>query len=232
MTAGLATTKEGTFALEGLAGLLDDLRARDAVGVGPGIGRVDETAEFVRRLVHDSPVPVVLDADGLNAFEGAATSLRSQTGQALVLTPHPGEFARLTGLTTPQISADPIGCAREFATEHQLWVVLKSFRTLMASPDGQILVCPRGNPGMATAGMGDTLTGILTSMVGRYAAAGKKGAEDITRALALGIFLHATAGDRAALVSGCESLVAGDVIEHLGVAFEEIRHGIAQGRID
>ncbi len=232
MTAGLATTAERTFALEALSGLLDDLRARDAVGVGPGISRVAETAEFVRRLVQESPVPVVLDADGLNAFEGEATSLRIKSGQALVLTPHPGEFGRLTGLPTARISADPIGCARAFATEHDLWVVLKGFRTLVASPDGQVLVCPRGNPGMATAGMGDTLTGILTSLVGQYAAAGKRGPEDITRALAIGVFVHATAGDRAALVSGYESLVAGDVIEHLGVAFEEIRHGTAQGRID
>jgi len=231
MTAGLATTAEGTFALAGLPELIDDLRARDAVGVGPGISRVSETAQFVRRLVHDCPVPMVLDADGLNAFEGAAPSLRIASGQALVLTPHPGEFARLTGLPPTRIAADPIGCARAFATEHQLWVVLKGFRTLLASPDGQVLVCPRGNPGMATAGMGDTLTGILTSLVGQYAAAGRTTPQDMTRSLALGVFVHATAGDRAALVSGYESLVAGDVIEHLGIAFEEIRHGTAQGRI-
>ena len=229
MTAGLPPTEEGTFALDGLSGLLEDLRSRDAVGIGPGISRVPKTAEFVRRLVAASPVPVILDADGLNAFEGAAEALRNDSGQPLVLTPHPGEFSRLTGLPASRITEDPIGCSRAFATEHQLWVVLKGFRTLLAAPDGQVLVCPRGNPGMATAGMGDALTGILTSLVGQYAAVKITQQTQLTSALALGIFLHATAGDRAARVSGPETLIAGDVIDHLGGAFQEIRHGNAQG---
>ncbi len=229
MTAGLPATEEGTFALDGLPGLLEELRERDAVGIGPGISRVPETAEFVRRLVAGSPVPVILDADGLNAFEGAAEALRNESGQPLVLTPHPGEFSRLTGLPASRITEDPIGCSRAFATEHELWVVLKGFRTLLAAPDGRVLVCPRGNPGMATAGMGDTLTGILTSLVGQYAAVKATERGQLTSAVALGIFLHATAGDQAARVSGPESLLAGDVIDHLGVAFQEIRHGDAQG---
>ena len=134
------------------------------LAVGPGISRNHETSEFVRSLVVKTQTPMVLDADGLNAFEGRAGELNGK-GRTLVITPHPGEMARLTGSTVAAVQRDRLNVARTFAREHELIVVLKGHRTLIAQPDGSVWVNTTGNPGMATGGTGDILTGMVAGLI-------------------------------------------------------------------
>ena len=154
------------------------------------------------------PLPVVLDADGLNAFAGCAEGLRAE-GRVRVLTPHPGEMARLTGRTTAEILARRIDAAREFARQHQVTLVLKGSRTLTAAPDGNVWVNPTGNPGMATGGTGDVLTGLISGLLAQYP---KRSATEV---VAAGAFLHGLAGDLAARKIGEASLIAGDLLDYL-----------------
>jgi NAD(P)H-hydrate epimerase len=222
MTAGFESTAEGSFARTAAEPVLEFLQQLDAAAIGPGLSTHPETADFTRTLVRRSPVPLVVDADGLNAFAGAVEKLRNENGHSLILTPHPGEFSRLTDLSVGEILRNPHGAALDFSTRHQIWLVLKNFRTLVASPDGLVFVSPTGNPGMATAGMGDVLTGILTSCLGRYQAEGLTDPEQTTRAVCLGVFLHGMAADLAAEISGTDSLIAGDVIHSISRAFHSL----------
>ena len=195
------------------------LKTKDAAGIGPGISTDKETVEFVHEVVRKSPVPLVIDADAINAFEGTAEALANDSGQPLVLTPHPGEFSRLLGIPTSEILEKQLDISREFCLQREAWLVLKTFRTLVVSPEGQIYASPLGNPGMATAGMGDVLTGILTSLLGQAFANDRVDPDEVTQALCLGVFLHGLAGDLAAEEEGLESLVAGDVIHSLADAY-------------
>ncbi|MGH9340120.1 MAG: NAD(P)H-hydrate dehydratase [Acidobacteriota bacterium] len=222
MTEGLASTSKGAFSKAATAQLLDVLQERDAAGMGPGLTTEKETIEFVNKVVQDSPVPMVLDADALNAFAGRIEKLKNRRRQPLVLTPHPGEFARLLSQPTASILENKVELSRKFAETHGVWLVLKSFRTLVAAPDGEVYVCPLGNPGMASAGMGDVLTGVLTSLLGLYAARGMTELAHVTRATVLGVYLHSLAGDLAAAQTGPEALAAGDVIENLGRAYLDL----------
>jgi ADP-dependent NAD(P)H-hydrate dehydratase / NAD(P)H-hydrate epimerase len=225
MTEGLDSTPTGAFAAAAAEEALRLLEGMDAAGIGPGITTHPETVSFVRRVVEASPVPLVIDADGLNAFEGAAELLVNRRGCPLVLTPHPGEFARLAGKPLSELLADPAGESARFAERHSLWLVLKGFRTLVAAPDGQVFVSPRGNPGMATAGMGDVLTGVLTSVLGCCSTRGIPDPDAVTRASCLGVFLHGLAGDLARERWGEEALTAGDVADCLGLAYASLREG-------
>jgi hydroxyethylthiazole kinase-like uncharacterized protein yjeF len=167
MTEPLEETEAGTISLRALesGGLEALLKGKSAVALGPGISRDPETAEFVRSVVRRyAESPLILDADGLNAFAGQAEKLDGGDRQPLVLTPHPGEMARLTGVSTDEIQKDRIGIARKFAQEHQVTVILKGHRTLIATPEGAVWVNPTGNPGMATGGTGDILTGMAAGM--------------------------------------------------------------------
>lgn len=222
MTEGLPCTARGTLDLKAGAVLLDLLSHKDAAGMGPGLTTERGTVQFVHKVTQNSPIPLLLDADALNAFEGNTRKLVNRKKQPLVITPHPGEFSRLLGQPTPQVLANRLELTRNFAREQGLWVVLKGFRTLLATPEGEIFVCPLGNPGMATAGMGDALTGVLTSLLGTYACRGMTEPQQITQALILGIYLHSLAGDLAVRESGPEALTAGDVIDHLGKAYQEL----------
>lgn len=231
MTEGFPSTNEGTFAAAADE-LLASLEDKDAAGIGPGLTRHRETVKLVHEVVRASKIPLVLDADALNAFEGKIKKLKNDHQQPLVLTPHPGELSRLIGIPTRDIPARSVELAREFAREKQVWVILKSFRTLIAEPEGQVYVCPLGNPGMATAGMGDVLTGVLTSLLGIYAARGMLRPVEISQALQLGVYLHSLAGDLAAESLGFESLIAGDVTEHLGLAYQELLSELTGGGAD
>lgn len=222
MTEGLAATAEGSFSAAALDALRVHLQGKDAAALGPGMTTEPSTLELVHEIVADAPVPLILDADALNALARRPGTLEGRRGQALVLTPHPGEFSRLTGVSTPDVLPSRLELSRDFARRFQVWLVLKSFRTLVATPSGEVFVCPLGNPGMATAGMGDALTGIVTSLVGRFAAGGWTGVPDVTRAVLLAVFLHALAGDLAAETRGPEALTAGDVIECLGEAYARL----------
>jgi len=224
MTEPLAETEQGTISLEALGSGLDALLERKTLAIGPGISRNSETAEFVRAIVKrgdassfgNSVVNMVVDADGLNAFEGAADKLNGR-GQTLVITPHPGEMARLTGLSIAEIQANRLEVARNFAREHELIVVLKGHRTLIAAPDGAVWVNPTGNPGMATGGTGDILTGMVAGLIAQHP-------QHALEATALAVYLHGLAGDLASASVGESSLVATDLVRFLPQAFAEMRN--------
>jgi NAD(P)H-hydrate epimerase len=195
---------------------MDSLAERKTVlAVGPGISRHRETAEFVRGVVGKYKLPIVLDADGLNAFENHSAELKKRAG-TLVITPHPGEMARLTGSTVPAVQHDRINVARTFASEHQLIVVLKGHRTLIAQPDGTVWVNATGNPGMATGGTGDILTGMVAGLIAQHP-------DHIADGVIAAVHLHGLAGDVARESMGEHSLVATDLLTALPEAFRRVR---------
>jgi NAD(P)H-hydrate epimerase len=206
MTEPLAETEAGSISLAATEyGRLDAIvHGKTVIALGPGISRQPDTVQFIRAIVDKYPVPLVVDADGLNAFEGCAEKLNGSR-RPLVLTPHPGEMARLAGLTTKQVQADRIGVARAFAREHQCILVLKGHRTLVAEPDGHVWVNMTGNPGMATGGTGDILTGLTAGMIAQFP-------HDLVRAVCAAVWLHGYAGDVAASVFAEQWMTATDLL--------------------
>ena len=219
MTEALEETEIGSISLRALGyGHVDALaKGMTVLAVGPGISRHNETAEFVRTVVKKFPMPMVLDADGLNAFEGRAAEL-SGKGRVLVITPHPGEMARLVGTTVPEVQRDRVNVARTFAREHELIVVLKGDRTLVAHPDGTVWVNPTGNPGMATGGTGDILTGMTAGLMAQHP-------NQALEAVIAAVYLHGLAGDVACEAKGEHSLIATDLLDGLPEAFRRTRAG-------
>jgi len=219
MTEPLEATDSGTVSLKafdyGRAEAL--LRGKDVVALGPGLGGHPETVEFVRRFVSESRLPLILDADGINAFAGKAESVTGED-RALVLTPHPGEFARLLGRSIEDIGVNRIDLCRNFALEHHVHLVLKGHRTIYASPSGQLHVNSTGNPGMATGGSGDVLTGMLVGLVGQSLA----GAISLEEAIVLAVYLHGLAGDLAQQTLGEHSLMASDIMAKISGSFLEL----------
>ena len=187
------------------------LKGIKVVAVGPGLGQEGTTPEFVRGLVADCKLPMVVDADALNAFAGRA-DLLDGTGRVMVLTPHPGEMARLAGMTGKEVEADRVGLARRFATEHKLTLVLKGWRTLVAHPDGRVAVNTSGNPAMAKGGSGDILTGMVAAMLAQFP-------DDVARAAEAAVYLHGLAGDFAARAMDEHTVLATDTVTHLADAF-------------
>ncbi len=221
MTEPLPETEAGTISLRALDyGRLDKLvEGKTVLAVGPGLGNVPETAELVRTVVNTYDLPLVLDADGLNAFAGCMSTFRARGEGGLapaVLTPHPGEMARLAGRRTGEILARRVEIAREFAARHRVTLVLKGFRTLTASPEGHVWVNPTGNPGMATGGTGDILTGVLAGLLAQHLE------RPATEVAAAAVFLHGLAGDLAARELGQASMIAGDLLNCLPPAFLEL----------
>jgi len=222
MTEPLDETDAGSISARA-SGRMDALiEGRTVLAVGPGISRDPETSEFVRSLVMKCRIPIVLDADGLNAFEGRATELNGK-GRSLVITPHPGEMARLAGSTVAAVQRDRIDVARTFAREHGLIVVLKGHRTLIAQPDGTVWVNTTGNPGMATGGTGDILTGMVAGLIAQNP-------ERIVEAVIAAVHLHGLAGDVARESMGEHSLVATDLVKALPEAFRRVRESAANSR--
>jgi NAD(P)H-hydrate epimerase len=217
MTEPLEETDAGSISLAALEqGRLDALvKGKTVLAVGPGISRHPDTAAFVRGVIKKYDLRMVLDADGLNAFEDRAAELKKKAG-ALVITPHPGEMARLTGLTIAAVQRDRLNVARGFAREHQLIVVLKGHRTLVAQPDGIVWVNTTGNPGMATGGTGDILTGMVAGLIAQNP-------ERMVEAVIAAVHLHGLAGDVACETMGEHSLVATDLLRALPEAFRRTR---------
>ena len=213
MTEALAETDTGSistraFEYERVAEILNN---KTVLAIGPGVSQHRESSEFVRTLLRDAKVPVVLDADGLNAFAGCAGELDG-SARPLVLTPHPGEMARLTGLSTAQVQQDRVNIARAFAKQHHCIVVLKGRRTLVASPDGDVWVNMTGNPGMAKGGSGDVLTGVIAGLIAQHP-------ERPVEAVVAAVYLHGLAGDLACKSLGEEAMLATDILANLGNAF-------------
>jgi NAD(P)H-hydrate epimerase len=184
-----------------------------ACAAGPGLSTHDETMRVVRTLVRDLAVPMVVDADALNALAGSPDALRKARAPRVV-TPHPGEMARLLGTSADEVQRDRVGTAQRFAKAHGAVVVLKGAGTVIATPEGTAFINTTGNPGMATGGTGDVLTGVIGGLLAQGCGP--------TEAACLGVHLHGLAGDLAAKEKGEAGLIAGDVIEKLPEAIQQI----------
>lgn len=212
MTLPMPDTKAKTFARSAIERLVPFMADRTAVAIGPGLSTHPETVELVQVLTRRLDRPAVLDADALNALAGRASILTSCKIPP-ILTPHPGEMARLeTGATSQSIQADRIGTACRFARERGVFVVLKGARTVVARPDGTAAICPTGNPGMATAGTGDVLTGMIVGLLAQGLPSWD--------ASCAATYLHGVAGDLAASDKGQAGMIAGDVIEQIPYALK------------
>jgi ADP-dependent NAD(P)H-hydrate dehydratase / NAD(P)H-hydrate epimerase len=218
MTVPLTAGKDGEIA----AAAVEELRAaaagKDIVALGPGLGQREETAAAIRAFVAACPLPLVLDADGVNAFAGRAGEIaRRREGAPTVLTPHPGELARLLDVSVGEVQGDRVAAARRAAAECRALVVLKGHLSLVATPQGAVYVSPPGNAGMATGGSGDVLTGALAALLAQV--------DDPLTAVQLAVFAHGVAGDLVAERSGEVGLAAGDLVEALPAALRRLAAG-------
>jgi NAD(P)H-hydrate epimerase len=177
----------------------------------------------VREFVEQRSAPLVIDADGLNALAPWPEELKGSDELPIVITPHPGEMARLTGRTNAQILADRLRIAGDFAVKHHLITVLKGSRTIIASPSGAVYLNPTGNAGMATAGSGDVLTGLAAGLLAQRT-------QSPLQALISAVYLHGLAGDIAAVKLGQRSLIASDMIENLDDAILRVGGDEERGR--
>jgi hydroxyethylthiazole kinase-like uncharacterized protein yjeF len=211
MTEPLDETGSGGLSRKALGYAEKLCEGKSVLAIGPGVGRDPETIEFVRALVKSAKLPVIVDADGLNAFVGAVGELDGSK-RPLVLTPHPGEFARLLGKDTAAVAVDPVGLASRFASEHHCVVVLKGHRTIIATLDHGVWVNATGNAGMAKGGSGDVLTGMIAGL----SSSSKKCSGETGGAA---VNLHGLAGDIAREEMGERAMVASDIIDSIGEAF-------------
>jgi NAD(P)H-hydrate epimerase len=213
MTEPLAETPDKTIAKEALPRALGLLKGKNVVLLGPGLSTHPSTAEFVLGLLPKIRIPAVVDADGLNIIAAKPDILRRLSAPA-VLTPHPGEFARLVGRSMAEVLKCRLELVPEFAAKYGITVVLKGYRTLVASPDGRVYVNPTGNPGMATGGTGDVLSGLIAAQVIQE--------KDFLGAVLSAVFVHGLAGDIAAEKLGERSVTAGDLIRYLPPALKAL----------
>jgi NAD(P)H-hydrate epimerase len=206
MTAPLPESETGVLGPSAREALLSLAPGKTCLAIGPGLGLAPKTGELVRELVGSIPLPMVIDADGLNHMAGHLDLLKGAAAPA-VLTPHPGEMARLLGTTAAAVQQDRVACARDLASAGRVHVVLKGARTVIAHPDGSVHVNPTGNPGMAAGGMGDVLTGAIAGLIAQ-------GARPDLAARAA-VYLHGAAGDRLARDRGPRGFLAGEVMNAL-----------------
>jgi NAD(P)H-hydrate epimerase len=223
MTEFLPETDEGTADQSGAEKILSQLAKADALVLGPGMTTHESTKRLVWELVRRSTVPVVLDADGINAFVPPETSLENENGQPVIITPHPGEMARLIGKKISEIQQNRMETASAFAIQHRCHVILKGFQTVIADPEGNLFLNTTGNPGMATGGTGD----ILAGMAGRFVAGWKLQASDenhlaLADYLAAAVYLHGLSGDLAAEEGSMESLIATDLVAQFSHAIKKV----------
>lgn len=208
MTEPLPEAGEGGLALDAVDRVL--AMKHDVIACGPGLGRTPGSAAFVRALLDRATVPLVLDADALWVMGDDPALLRGREERSVVITPHAGEMARLIGESIDHVQAHRLRVAVDFAQSHDVYVVLKGHRTVVATPAGHVSINPTGNPGMATGGTGDVLTGMLAAWLAQLL--------DAESACRLAVFLHGAAGDLAESTIGQASLLAGDVVDHIGDA--------------
>jgi len=212
MTEPLEDTRDGQVAAAAVERVLEF--EQDVIACGPGLGRGASVAEFVRALLDRSEAPLVLDADALTVLAEDPGRLVGREERRVIITPHPGEMARLVGSSSDEVQANRIEVASDFATTHHVYVVLKGHRTVIATPEGRVFINPTGNPGMATGGTGDVLTGMIAAWLGQLL--------DAEAACRLAVFLHGAAGDLAEASEGEASMIASDVLAHLGDALGEL----------
>ncbi|MCP3961716.1 MAG: NAD(P)H-hydrate dehydratase [bacterium] len=215
MTVGLPADADGALGVGAVEVVTAAAAGKRAVAIGPGLGLATGTIEAVRTLVTELDLPLVLDADALNALAGQLSDLQGRTAPT-VLTPHPGEMGRLLGISTAEVQADRVGAARAAAQRSGAVVVLKGHRTLIADAEAGVWVNPTGNPGMASGGSGDVLTGLVASLLAQE--------YEVLTAAQLAVYLHGLAADLAIEDIAPEALRAGDQIEALPRAFDATRN--------
>jgi len=203
---------DGGLDIEGVDIVLE--MARDVIALGPGLGQAASTRAFIHALVDRATMPLVVDADALNAFADDPDRLSGREGRDVIITPHPGEMARLVGMSTDEVQASRLEIARNFAVAHHVYVVLKGHRTLIATPDEKVFINPTGNPGMATGGTGDVLTGMIAAWLAQLL--------DAEAACKLAVYLHGMAGDLTEADEGEVAMTSADLAAHLGDAVLEL----------
>lgn len=225
MTEPLAATKSGMLATRSLIdGTFAELEeGKSVLAIGPGLGTHKQTQEFIRTVVAETELPVILDADGLNAFAENGAALRRRKSQFLCLTPHPGEMARLLGKSTKEVQSDRLANAQKAAAAWNAHVILKGFHTIIASPKGEVFVNTSGGPSLAKGGTGDVLTGVLAALTSQF----KTG--DWTRVLALGTYLHGAAANIQARKMDPSGVLAHEVARCMPDAREELLREIQFG---
>ena len=206
MTEPLPETVNGILDETSVNRIIDLLSDKKCLAIGPGIGTAPETQKLFKHLLQENTKPVVIDADGLNILGGHIEILKD-LDTPIVLTPHPGEMARLTGTTSTNVQKDRIKCSRDFSTKFNVHVVLKGARTVVAHPDGRVFINPTGNPGMASGGMGDVLTGIIAGFIAQ--------GHSPELAAHAGVYLHGAAADSLAKNKGPFGYLATDVMDTL-----------------
>ena len=218
MTTALVETDRGAVSDEAIDYVIKFAERVNVIAIGPGLSSEDErTHKFVLAVVEQRKTPVVIDADGLNCLAPWPTELRGSSDHPIVLTPHPGEMLRLLGTENKSALDDKVAAAREFATSHEVILVLKGTRSLIAVPDGRVFINPAGNAGLGTAGAGDTLTGIITGFLAQaYGTLGDDA--DAIDAVIAALYVGGLAGDLAARELGMRAMVASNIREHLSEA--------------
>ena len=212
MFAVLPETKEGSLSAQALPQILNQIERMDAVAIGPGLSQHPQTKALVHQLLPKITKPLVLDADGLNALAEDLSLLKKRV-QPMILTPHPGEMGRLTRLSVDDVQRDRQRIAVEFAKTYGVVVVLKGHHTIVASYDGTSYVNETGNPGMASGGTGDVLTGMIAGLLGQRLS--------LFDAARLGVYLHGLAGDLAAAERGQIGLIASDLLDRIPLAIRQ-----------
>jgi NAD(P)H-hydrate epimerase len=213
MPLGLPSTREGSISLLAIGEIEKRLDWADVVVIGCGMSRNKETQELIRTVIRTCKKPLVVDADALNALAddtGTLTVRKTPT----ILTPHHGEFSRLTGISADEIRRNGISIAAQFAQQYHATLVLKGAPTVIAGPDGSVYVNSTGNPGMSTAGSGDVLTGIIASIAGQGCRA--------VKAATIGVYIHGASGDMAAAEKGIHGMIAGDIVESIPAVIKEL----------
>jgi NAD(P)H-hydrate epimerase len=220
MTEPLASTSHGSIARFNLAsGRLEKiLPGKTVFAIGPGLGTDSEAQDVIRHLVKNVPHPIILDADGLNAFTGGLNALRERKSEFLCITPHPGEMARLFGSSNAEVQADRVKAATESAKRANAYVILKGFHSVLAAPDGRVWVNTTGGPALAKGGSGDVLTGVLAALTGQF------GTSDWLRVLALGAYLHGEASQHASAWADA----SGQLSSRVAFAIPMARHRLLQ----
>jgi NAD(P)H-hydrate epimerase len=225
MTEPLLATTEGTVALKNVSdGRFAKTEAgKKVLAVGPGLGLNPETQLFIRTIVQHTKIPVVLDADGLNAFAEQADALYSRESEFVVITPHPGEMARLLKTSIAEVQQNRVKTATAAAKRWNVHVVLKGSHTIIASPAGEVFVNTSGNAGLAKGGSGDVLTGVLAALTAQFGTSGW------IRVLALGVFLHGRAAEFAVEGTDLSGLLAGEVADAIPEARRRLLLELRQG---
>lgn len=222
MTTALAETDRGAVSDEAIDHVMGLALKATVIAIGPGLTSEDErTRRFVFSIVKQRKTPMVIDADALNCLAPWPKELQGSGNAPLILTPHPGEMLRLLGTNNTSALDDVVAVTRDFATRNKLILVLKGSRSLIASPDGRVFINPTGNPGLGTAGAGDTLTGIIAGFVAQSFATLKESADALSSTIAA-LYVGGLAGDLAARKLGMRAMVASDIREHLGAAIVSI----------